>query len=60
MDELRQVMAGGRPGGIAVPTQVGCDDMALVTQCLRRAVPVGAVIAPAGHQQRAVGLPQST
>ena len=49
-----------------VAAQVGRDDVALVTQCLRHPVSVPAVIAPAVHpavhqqQRRRGGLSQST
>ena len=60
MDELGQVVdvarhrvvAGRRPGGIAMPAQVGGDDVVFVAQCGGHPVPVAAVVAPAMQQQQ--------
>ena len=60
IDQLREVvdvvrhcvMAGIRPLRVAMPAQIGCDDVILVRQRPRDPVPVAAMVAPAVDQQQ--------
>jgi len=63
LDQLRQIVdivrchigTLGRPGAVAMATQVRCDDMIILRQRPRRPVPAAGVVEPAMHQDQRRG-----